>query len=67
MDYKPKMNGLNIVVNKHIQDGTFYKHNNDIICDSNTAYAFCFMGGVDDESINCAVSIARDVLGINPL
>lgn len=65
MEYfnKHKLGGINIVVNKHIDDGTFYKSGKDIICDSNTAYGICFMNGVDDESIGAAMSIARQVLG----
>ena len=59
-----KTDGLNIVVSKHIQDGTFYKMGNDLICDSNTAYGICFMNGVDKNSIRAAGNIARDVLGI---
>ncbi len=59
-----KEGNLNIVVSGFIDDGTFYKSGNDIICDSNTAYGICFMNGVDDESIAAAVNIARRHLGI---
>lgn len=53
---------LDVVVNKHIQDDTFYKQGNQIVCSSNTAYAFCFMGGVDAHSIDVAGRIAMQVV-----
>jgi len=56
------MGNLNIIVNNRILDGTFYKRGNDLICDSNTAYGLCFMDGVNEQSIEAAVKIARGVL-----
>jgi len=54
--------GLEIIIDNYIQDGTFYKHGNELICNSNTAYAFCFINGVTTESIEMAMSVARGVL-----
>lgn len=55
-------NSLDVVVDNIISDGTFYKIGNQIICSSEVAYAFCFMGGVDDNSIKHAGEIAKKVV-----